>query len=330
MAPLARAGAAGVVYYNKMYLSAGSCSGPSANDVWQSTNGADWSLVTGNAAFAKRNQHAMTVFQGKMWIVGGIPDGGSYPRMNDVWYSTNGADWTLVNSNAQFSKRGGHKLVVHDDGSGEKMYLIGGHDGLSASANFLNDVWVSSDGANWTQLTASAPFAGRYGISVVSADGKIIAAVGGSNGGNYRDVWSSSDGINWMLLNSNFGFAYGITSAYALYNGEFYIIGGGYENEVWKTGCLVMQPTATRTVTFTKTITPTSTITPTRTITVTITITPTRTMTATPAPTQAPTLEPTPAVTVTDNDTEVYPSVGKDSVKIVFNTNKKADIKIYI
>ncbi len=323
-APLARAGAAGLVYNNKMYLTAGSCDGPSANDVWQSTNGADWSLTTGNAAFAKRNQHAMAVFQGKMWIIGGIPDGGSYPRMNDVWYSTNGADWILANSNAQFSKRGGHKVVVHNDGSGEKMYLIGGHDGLSIPDNFLNDVWVSSDGANWTQITASAPFSGRYGLSAVSADGKIIIAVGGTNAGNARDVWSSPDGINWTLLNSNFGFEYGITSVDAFYNGEFYIIGGGYKKEVWKTGCSVIPPTATSTVTLTRTIAPTSTITPTRTITATITITPT------PAPTDAPTAEPTPAVTVVDNDTSVYPSVGKDSVKIVFNTNKKADIKIYV
>ena len=78
-------------------------------------------------------------------------------------------------------------------------------------------------------------------------------------------------------------------------------------------------PTATRTITYTQTFT----VSPTATITGTFTSTPTNT------PEPSPT-EPQPELTITGDDTGVYPNPAKDHVKIVFNTNKKIDIKIYI
>ncbi len=71
-------------------------------------------------------------------------------------------------------------------------------------------------------------------------------------------------------------------------------------------------------------IMPTNTPVPTNTPLPVYTATATQGVEGTPEPTA------TFAVTVTDRDTEVYPSVGKDEVKIVFNINKKADIKIYV
>ena len=51
------------------------------NDVWSSTDGASWDLVTGNAAWSGRNYHSNVVHDNKIYVLGGY-DGTS--RFNDV------------------------------------------------------------------------------------------------------------------------------------------------------------------------------------------------------------------------------------------------------
>jgi hypothetical protein len=48
------------------------------SDVWFSSDGVSWSCATKSAAFGVRNRHACTVFNSRMWLLGG-----SYP--GDVW-----------------------------------------------------------------------------------------------------------------------------------------------------------------------------------------------------------------------------------------------------
>lgn len=109
-----------------------------------------------------------------------------------------------------------------------------------------------------------------------------------------------------------------------------YMYHGSNGAGLWRLNLADLDTSVTATLTpvptFTKTFTPvaTNTTAVTAIATPTVTSTPAAVFTVTPLPTA------TIAVTVTDNDTEVYPSVGKDEVKIVFNTNKKADIKIYV
>jgi hypothetical protein len=50
---------------------------------------------------------------------------------NDVWYSSDGANWIQATNSAGWSSRDGHTSVVHDN----KMWVIGG--------DYLNDVWYS-------------------------------------------------------------------------------------------------------------------------------------------------------------------------------------------
>jgi hypothetical protein len=49
-------------------------------------------------------------------------------------------------------------------------------------------------GATWTRVTASAPWAARYGhTSVINAAGAIFV-IGGGSSSYYNDVWVSTDG----------------------------------------------------------------------------------------------------------------------------------------
>ncbi len=203
--------------------------------------GRDWTYSTLSAAFPSRVGHSSLAYQGQMWVIAGV--GTSY--LNDVWSSTDGANWTqALAANAspgpnQFPGRIQPGSVVFNN----RMWVIGGFSGLSE----LNDVWSSSDGANWTQVlatnTSPGPnqFPGRNGHASVSYGGKIWV-VGGNKGGNSNDVWSSSDGVSWSLVLPDTAspgpnqFPRRTSFPMVVFNNRMWVIGGSngtYFNDVW-------------------------------------------------------------------------------------------------
>jgi len=141
------------------------------------------SPVTSNADFPVRNYHTTTVFDNKMWVIGGY-DG---DERGDVWHSTDGNIWTRATTNAAFSERRYHATAVFDN----KMWVIGGHDG-----SHKNDVWYSTDGAAWFSTTTSASFSARQGHTASFFKNKLWV-VGGDDNTLKNDVWNSVDGITW-------------------------------------------------------------------------------------------------------------------------------------
>jgi len=81
--------------------------------------------------------------------------------------------------------------------------------------------------------------------------------------------------------------------------------------------------TSVNTATHTQTYTPSNTSTLSATPTLTNAVVPISTYTSTP-------VEPMPRPTVDEGDSEPCPNVGKESVKIVFNINKKAECRVFI
>jgi len=57
-------------------------------DIWVSDDGESWTLITENASWGPKRAHTSVVFQGKMWILGGVGNGERYK--NDVWRSNDG------------------------------------------------------------------------------------------------------------------------------------------------------------------------------------------------------------------------------------------------
>jgi hypothetical protein len=98
-----------------------------------------------NEHFSGRTVPGFVVFDDKMWIIGGSAQTGN---KNDVWCSSDGIKWELVNSAAGFSPRHGLGLVAYNN----KMWLVGGVTGQPQEKEpFANDLWVSSDGVLWSK-----------------------------------------------------------------------------------------------------------------------------------------------------------------------------------
>ena len=55
--------------------------------------------------------------------------------------------WQEATSDAGFSKRFGHQLVVFNN----RMWLVGGQD----STGLKNDIWYSADGFHWKEAVSS-------------------------------------------------------------------------------------------------------------------------------------------------------------------------------
>lgn len=169
----------------------------------------EWTELNGSA-FPARYNHATTIFDSKIWVIGGY-NGTSY--LNDSWYSTDGTTWVEANDTCSFEARAGHELLT----LGTKMYVIGGYNASVGANNTypaMWDVWESSDGSNWTLTTNTPAWKGSYlyyggdpyGIAFAAStvgDGKMWIAGGYqyNDHSNYsqlsNNIWYSTDGGNW-------------------------------------------------------------------------------------------------------------------------------------
>lgn len=192
-----------LVHDNKIWMmggwDGGRLTGASAsNQVWCSSDGAAWRLATAEAPWCARPGAAGVVFQGKMWILGGVRryyDGDEL--LADVWASADGAHWDQITAKAPWPARSCHAAVVHHG----KLWVFGGGNYLPTYQAF-NDVWCSADGLHWEQVNKHAPWAPRIWFSGLVYRDRMWVLGGWSNrpSKNWNDVWYSSDGKDWKQL----------------------------------------------------------------------------------------------------------------------------------
>lgn len=107
----------------------------------------------------------------------------------------------------------------------DKIWCIGGR---RASDNVrIDDVWNTSDGITWTQVTASGGFGGRVFHNVLVYNNKLWV-MGGQNNTpvELNDVWYSSDGITWTQATAAAAWPIRHAASVCVHNGEMYISGG--------------------------------------------------------------------------------------------------------
>lgn len=179
------------------------------NDAWSSLDGVSWTEETAGSdrpIGLGRKSHGVTVFDSRLWVIGGLLDSYGYPSQ-EIWNSSDGANWELAGTAADSwggpQDAAGRKkfgLTAYQPSQGaERLYLFGGSDGFLGS--LMNDVWSSTDGITWTSL-GNAPWSSRESFGCTVFQGKIFVL--GGNGGNncLKDVWSF-DGTSWTQVTDN-------------------------------------------------------------------------------------------------------------------------------
>ena len=140
-------------------------------------------------------------------------------------------DAVQTTANAAFTPRTAGAAVAFKG----KLWVIGGN---APGAPILNDVWNTTDGDAWTQISPDAAFSPRYYHTALVYDDKLWV-IGGYDGHHPEDnAWFSADGSTWTeAVNANFGPRYGHSSV--VFDGKMWIIGGHDGNsplsDVWST-----------------------------------------------------------------------------------------------
>lgn len=237
-----------VVFNKEMWL----ITGDPVASVWHSSNGVDWILATSNPPFQPRSEYACFVFNNKIWLLGGCKSNsfvgdirviGTFTEgtaldkeMNDVWCSSDGANWTLATDNAPWSGRSYANPAVYEG----KIWILGGSNNPGrGTVTHFNDVWSSLDGVNWNQVLPNASWQPGYqGSSFIHRNSLCITAASVAGNGNDQ-IWATADGVNWSLLVDNPGWAGRMRMLCLPFRGKIWLLGGydigcqeGY-NDVW-------------------------------------------------------------------------------------------------
>lgn len=230
-----------LVYDDKMWLMGGWYNGrlpghEASAEVWSSTDGVRWNQATARAGWSARLAAAAVVFQGKMWVLGGIENyyfGTADSLKNDVWCSTDGKQWKQIIAHAGWSPRAYHQAVVLDD----KIYVLGGGN-YAPKYHALNDVWCSDDGEHWTEVTPSAAWTPRLWFSSVVYRDKMWVLGGWSDrpSTNWSDVWHSNNGKDWHELKTTTVWKERHEHAAFVFQDKIWVAGGmspPLQNDVW-------------------------------------------------------------------------------------------------
>ncbi len=230
-----------VTFKEKMWFMGGWFNGRLAghsagNEVWSSTDGSKWELATHSAEWTPRCAATLVNFKDKMWILGGTENyyfGDETSLKNDVWSSADGKTWSCETSDAGWSPRAYHQSVIHDG----KIWVLGGGN-YTPEYKVNNDVWSSTDGKNWQQVTASAPWHPRIWHASVVYRGHIWVLSGWSNHPykNWGDAWYSRDGKTWKQLKSDMTWKGRHEISAFVFQDKIWVAGGlvpPLSNEVW-------------------------------------------------------------------------------------------------
>jgi hypothetical protein len=219
-------------FNNSLWILGGHDGTGGTGDVWTSTDGVNWTLVAATTPkWTPRYLHAVAVFAGKMWVLGGNDTGAATGRRNDVWSSSDGAAWTQETPNAAWSGREALTVLVYNNA----LWLTGGRDSVGTH---YNSVWTSVNGSTWTQVTTVAPiFSARRSVGAAVFDNKmwIMGGVAPPSNTLFNDVWWSTDGANWTAAqtapwSARHGFGVAVLGT------EMYVMGGDTgSQEVWST-----------------------------------------------------------------------------------------------
>lgn len=216
-----------------------------------------WEQIASEGPWHPRDGAGLVWFADKLWMLGGwygytVPEWNDQTTTNEVWSSDDlGATWVqelphdaappTSGAGARWLARHTAGVLTHTHDGVPYIYMIGGDPWP-----VVNDVWRSSDGVTWEEVTADAEWGGRYLHMVGSYDGDLYV-MGGQTDLNdpstcMSDVWRSEDGgYTWVQLDDAPWAARGMAYNLAEHDGKLWLMGGGtyddaprtFYNDVW-------------------------------------------------------------------------------------------------
>ena len=129
-----------IVFNGLMYVIGGWIrDGNLTNEVWASRDGSHWYQERSvSTIFQPRLNHTTTVFDGKVWIIGGESWDATGKRTfyGDVWYSTNMKSWSKYDDKPPFYKGlHSHESLAYKN----KLWIFGGYRPDSSMSGILTD-----------------------------------------------------------------------------------------------------------------------------------------------------------------------------------------------
>lgn len=217
-----------------------------ANGTFSSADGVTWETITigddGDSGLLFARQTAVFGFNDNIWLLGGLKSFAWNPT-NSVWNTADGINFTLheTGGDSRWSVRERINAVVFDG----KLWVVGGNaypsfGNLNATGTPYNDVWNSTDGITWSQVTEGAAFTARSNPALFVHNDKLYLIGGLAGSTYYNEIWTSEDGIAWTQLNVETPFTGRMGSAGISFKGQLFLIGGrtaagitGVSNEIW-------------------------------------------------------------------------------------------------
>jgi len=224
-----------VVFQDRLWLLGGWFNSFAAppRDVWSSTDGRTWNLVTKEAPWKHSDLPMTLAFHDRIWLLGGWYNGRlpGHSASSEVWSSASGSDWELETPSAGWSPRLAGGAVVFQD----RIWVLGGTEDyyFGDERSLKSDVWCSSDGQHWTQVTANAGWSPRAYHQAVVLGNKMYVLGGGNYVPKYHalnDVWCSEDGQHWTQMTTAAPWHPRLWFSAVAYRDRLWVL-GGWSNE---------------------------------------------------------------------------------------------------
>jgi hypothetical protein len=173
------------VFANKFWIIGGEDQYQQYADIWNSTDGVQWTKLHDRLPFGNRSNSQVLQFNNRLYLLN-----------NDVWSSADGIDWKqetneIVKNETLF----GYTALVFDN----KIWLLG----CNRNLHFTSNVLASADGKTW--MDYPAPWSPRGGVAAAVHRGKIYMT-GGKYGGQQAGDAGATEFLYsndlWMMDNS--------------------------------------------------------------------------------------------------------------------------------
>lgn len=224
-------GHAVIVFNDKMWIYSGSNGVLLNYKIWSTEDGINWVEETNDSTwntvpFYSQSATTMFVFDNKIWRFAAYDSStGDLTTERNIWNSSDGKNWTLVNENHGFNSKFGMEVIPFQG----KLIGIEG----STGSNQFSKIWQSTNGIDWEVIAEDLPFSFSWYCEAQILDDKLYMTAGYG----YSELWFTEDGISWKKAVQEREYPSRYANSSVIFNDKIYVIGGGTHtdkyNDVW-------------------------------------------------------------------------------------------------